>query len=114
MAEQTKYRFWVKPKTDHANEMIAELLTARNGRTTDVENQTIEVNGVKIHGAYLVEHNVLTRLKRSTHASNIVAYVQENEGKVRIYTNYQKSLRPLSQTAKVKDINRQLEQLKNK
>ena len=112
MTEQTKYRFWVKPKTDNTNEMIAELLTARNGRTTEAEDQTIEVDGIKIHGTFLVEHEVITRLKRSVHAKNIVAYVQENEGQIRLYTNYQKSSRPLSQTRKVKDIKQQLLELK--
>lgn len=112
MPKKRSYRYFVEPLSDNANESIAELLTARNGLTVDVEVQKIIVGGKPIYGVYQVEHYVLTELKRSVHANNIRAYSQENEEEIRLYTLYKRTA--LSRTRAIKDLEEKLAKLKRK
>jgi len=112
MPKNRSYRYFVKPLGDNINEVIAELLTARHGRTEDVEVQKIIVNNKPIYGVYRVDHNVLTELGRTVHANRIRVYSQENEGEIRPYTLYKRTV--LSRTRAIRDIEEKLAKLKRK
>ncbi len=104
MAEKSTYRYFVEPLTDNTNEMIAEYLTAQEGKTVDREVRSIVVNDKRVDGVYTVTHSFLTKLSRTAHKRSVRVYVQEGEGSIRTYNLFTRMNRPLSRTVAVKDV----------
>lgn len=102
------YRFFVKPDPE-ANEEIARLLNAQGESAFSLETQSIEVDGNIIHCVYLVNHDMLTLLQKSPfHYKKVKAFVQEGEGKIRVYSNYLTAARRLARTKPVGHVKKQL------
>ncbi len=85
-----RYRWFVKPLTDAANEHLAAAL-AREGLAAESEYVSIVVRGKTVRGVYCVPFPFITMLERSeTHRNSYRAFVQEGEGEKQEWDLYKR------------------------
>lgn len=111
-----RYRFFIEPISEGANEAIAELLNRRADSAESLVQDRLLVAGRKepVSAYEVPEHYVLTLVKRSGQLQHFRAYVQEGSGTIRPYHHFQEKKRSLQQSQSVKRAQQRLEAMRRR
>lgn len=108
MKERT-YQWYLKPKNDAVNEQICALLAREGISPAESEHAFIEVDGKQIPNVLEVPRYIVDMIEKSdVHHSSVKVYVQQGEGKIRLWKFQNASRRKLARTKAVKDMEKQL------